>query len=179
MTRMLARPEAPSSAIWWPLAGLVALAVIAIPATLIFKSDAATDLGEASVGVAHEPLEVSRADASLLQVPPALPRRTDAPVSHQLRQPVRLTDQSAQMHDLRLLAGRALETFSHASSQDDALARILVQTLAERQSDAYIDAALNAALARGEFAAPAALTTPFGELDTQRLLTAVLRAAQS
>ncbi|WP_298969038.1 hypothetical protein [uncultured Roseobacter sp.] len=118
--------------------------------------------------------QVSRAAISLLEVSELTHLQSDLPVSQLLRQPVRLTDYSAETHDLPQTTARALARFDHHPTADDVLHQLLVKTLAEGQSDVYIDAALNAALSRAEFAAPIALTTPFGELDTMRLLAAVL-----
>ncbi len=179
LTRMITRPGAPASAVWLPLAGLIALAVIAIPVALVFKSDVGTQPQDSVAVQMPAPEEVSRAAASLLETPQAVPPLAGPPVSQQVRRPIRLTDRSAKAHDLLNLTREALEQFGYRGPEGDPLQRILVRTLAEGQSDAYIDAALNAALARGDFAAPAALTTPFGELDTNRLLFAVLQASQS
>jgi hypothetical protein len=47
---------------------------------------------------------------------------------------------------------------------------LLVQALAEGQSDTYIDALLNTAVTRGDFRALVALTMPSGRFTTDALL---------
>ncbi|MBW4706623.1 hypothetical protein KX928_02375 [Roseobacter sp. YSTF-M11] len=174
LSRMVTRPHAPSLAIWWLLATVLLLGAVTAPAILFWRSEPAGSAEYVSAA-AGQPEEVTRATTGLLD---ALPVPPGDPVSHQLRQPIRLTDRSAKNHDLGHLTARALARFNHTTVPGDALHRVLVQTLAEGQSDAYIDAALNAALSRGEFAAPIALTTPFGEIDTPRLLAVVLAEAK-
>lgn len=175
LSRMITRPHAPSFAIWWPLVGLCLLAVITVFSLSLFGMTTPTvTLKDPSKAPNPSP-QVSRAATSLLEVPELTHLQRDLPVSHLLRQPVRLTDYSAETHDLPQTTARALVRFDHHPTADDVLHQLLVKTLAEGQSDAYIDAALNAALSRAEFAAPIALTTPFGELDTMRLLAAVLQ----
>lgn len=126
------------------------------------------------VAAAVDQETVTRAETSLLMVP-ALPRDPSAkPVSHLLRQPVRLTDKTAARQNLNEIALNALAQFNYQTNAGDPLHKLLVKTLAEGQSDAYIDAALNMALSRGEFVPPQALATPTGDIDTARLLQALL-----
>jgi hypothetical protein len=117
---------------------------------------------------------VTRADIPLIALPePVSPALSD-PVSHQLRLPVRVTDRSARRHDLGALVTDALAVFDVPAGDADRLHVLLVRTLAEGQSDLYIDAVLNAALARGEFNLPPRLVTAAGRLDTDLLLQTVL-----
>lgn len=175
LMRMIVRPQAPSAAVWWPVVVLLAMAAVIVPGVMIFK-----------MGVAPEPShkaqvsapQVSRTTTFLLDLPRPVPALSGPPISAQLRQPIRITDRSAKRHDLRWLVARALDRFDHVASDQDALQTTLVRVLAEGRSDTYVDAALNAALARGEFAVPMALATPLGEIDTPRLLLAVLEEAQ-
>lgn len=131
----------------------------------VSTSDAVTELDA----------EVTRADASLLDV-----QRVSASeaVSRQLRQPIRLTDTDARHTDLRSLTSAVLIGFGHTPGQNDRLQGLLVQALTEGQSNAYIDALLNTAAARGEFALPRQLTTAAGRLDTETLLMALVRQSQ-
>lgn len=75
--------------------------------------------------------------------------------------------------DLHALTGAVLTDFGHIVRPGDAFHQILVQAVAEGQTDAYIDALLNAAAARGAFEVPLALLTTNGRLDTETLLMAL------
>lgn len=108
----------------------------------------------------------------------ALLRASDAPISQQLRRPIRLVGTDHRVHDLRGLTAETLAGFGHQVAQNDALQNLLVTTLSEGQSDAYINAALNAARVRGEFQTPKALLTVAGKIDTQALLTSLLVISQ-
>ncbi|WP_299770598.1 hypothetical protein [uncultured Tateyamaria sp.] len=119
--------------------------------------------------------EVTRADTSLLE-PQPLP--ASEAVSRQLRQPIRLTDTDARHTDLRSLTRIVLIGFGYTPAQDDRLQALLVQALTEGQSNAYIDALLNTAAARGEFTLPRQLTTTAGRLDTETLLAALISQSQ-
>lgn len=125
-----------------------------------------------------EPREVSKADTSLFEIPPLRAASGGQPISEQIRRPVRLRDRDAKMQDLGYLAESALAGFGHKPAEKDPLRRTLVRVLAEGQGDADIHTILNGTLTQGALAAPAALITPFGELDTSRLLQLVLRASQ-
>jgi hypothetical protein len=118
---------------------------------------------------------VTRADIPLIALPDPVSPVLSEPVSHQLRLPVRVTDKSARRHDLGALVTDALAVFDVPADDAGRLHLLLVRTLAEGQSDLYIDAALNAALARGEFSAPPRLVTAAGRLDTDLLLQTVLQ----
>jgi hypothetical protein len=108
--------------------------------------------------------DVTRSNTSLLSV-----NQTGAieDVSKMLRQPIRL---NGQRNDLRQLTKSALEGFGHTTRPNDKLYSLLVQALAEGQSNAYIDALLNTAAGRGEFSVPVALQSASGRLDTDTLL---------
>lgn len=178
LTRMIVRPQAPSAAVWWPVVTLVAMAVVIVPSLMIFKMGVAPEPShKAPVAQVSVP-QVSRTTTFLLDLPRPVPALSGPPISVQLRQPIRITDRSAKRHDLRWLVARALDRFDHVAADQDVLQTTLVRVLAEGRSDTYVDAALNAALARGEFAVPIALATPLGEIDTPRLLLAVLEEAQ-
>ncbi|MEM8578086.1 MAG: hypothetical protein AAGF60_09570 [Pseudomonadota bacterium] len=118
------------------------------------------------------PTEVSRASAGLLD-PVSLPSASEA-VSRQLRQPIRLTQTSGQRRDLPGLARAVLADFGHDAAEGDRLHALLVEALAQRQSNAYIDALLNTAAARGEFRVPQRLAARDGRLDTPVLLAALV-----
>ncbi|MEM8655128.1 MAG: hypothetical protein AAGF36_10320 [Pseudomonadota bacterium] len=127
-------------------------------------------------GPAVEPeAAVTRADASLLDLKAV---SASEAVSRQLRQPIRLTDTDARHTDLRSLTTAVLTGFGHSPQQDDRLQTLLVQALTEGQSNAYIDALLNTAAARGEFDVPRQLTTTAGRLDTETLLMALVQQSQ-
>lgn len=116
---------------------------------------------------------VTRNTATLLS-PVALPSASEA-VSRQLRQPIRLTDTDAGPRDLRSLTASVLQDFGHLPGREDRLQALLVQALTERQSNAYIDALLNTAAARGEFTVPPRLAGADGRLDTSVLLAALIQ----
>ena len=88
-------------------------------------------------------------------------------VSKLLRQPIRL---NGATRDIRALSREVLAKFGYNASVGDRLHGLLVQALAEGQSDAYIDALLNTAVTRGDFRAPVALTMPSGRFTTDALL---------
>ena len=70
----------------------------------------------------------------------------------------------------KTLASDVLAKFGYRVGADDRLHGLLVQALAEGQSDAYIDALLNFAVTRGDFRAPVALTMSSGRLNMDALL---------
>ena len=121
---------------------------------------------------------VTRSNAGLIALPAPIPLLPSEPVSQQLRHPVRVAGTSAASHDLSALVQNALNDLGYEADEGDALHRLLVQTLAEGQTDAYIGAVLNSALQRNEYAPAADLMTPDGALDTDRLLAAVLAQAK-
>ena len=118
---------------------------------------------------------MTRADASLLDLQSL---SASEAVSQQLRQPIRLTDTDARHTDLRSLTAAVLIGFGHTPGDGDRLQALLVQALTEGQSNAYIDALLNTAAARGEFTMPRQLTTASGRLDTETLLIALVHQSR-
>lgn len=117
--------------------------------------------------------EVTRADASLLELRQAVQSEE---ASHILRQLA--SGNGARANDLPLLARRVLNTYGYPVRDGDRLHALLVSSLANQKSDAYIDALLNTAVARGEFTPPFALVRPSGRMDTSALLRAMVRAAR-
>ncbi|MGC3937863.1 hypothetical protein ACOTTU_08645 [Roseobacter sp. EG26] len=181
LTRMVMRPQSSPSVMRWPFVVMVLLSLLTASVIWAFYGGDRSEIRSAAVrqGDAAAQQEVSRSAPSLLELTPALPLSTGEPVSHQLRLPLRLTDRTAQKHNLPYLTSRALARFNHETTPGDVLHDLLVQTLAEGQSDAYVNATLNSALSQGAFASPIGLTTPFGEIDTARLLAAVLAEAKN
>ncbi|MEM6758956.1 MAG: hypothetical protein AAF601_05705 [Pseudomonadota bacterium] len=116
--------------------------------------------------------QVTRADASLLELRQAV---LSSHASHLLRQ----SSANGEPIDLRQLARTVLGEFGYTVRDGDRLHGMLVSALSNQKSDAYIDALLNTALARGAFTPPRTLTLPTGRLDTQALLRAMLLGARS
>lgn len=133
-----------------------------------------TQVAETPVAVVEA--EVTRAEGSLLELE-TIPAAEA--VSRQLRQPIRLTDSNANRNDLTKMTSAVLADFGYVSRQGDRLQSLLVQALSEGQSNAYIDALLNTAVARGEFTPPRQLLLRSGRLDTNTLLHALVRQAQN
>lgn len=140
--------------------------------------EAAPQVAETTVTVPVTPAttpEVTRADASLLDLENL---SASEAVSRRLRQPIRLTDTSAGRTDMRTLTATVLAGFGHEVRDGDRLQSLLVQALTEGQSNAYIDALLNTAAARGDFTTPVQLRLTSGRLNTPALLSALVRQAQ-
>lgn len=116
--------------------------------------------------------EVSRADASLLELRQAVRSREASDVLRQLAGTT-----GASPDDLPSLARSVLGGFGYPVREGDRLHALLVASLSNQKSDAYIDALLNTAVARGEFNPPYALTLPTGRMDTYTLLQAMVTAA--
>ena len=113
---------------------------------------------------------VTRLDTSLFSVH----NDTDgARVDSTGHQPIRLTEGNVITYDLRSLTATVLTDFGHVTRRGDPLHELLVQALANQQSDAYIDALLNTAAGRGDFRVPVSLLGPGGRLDTPTLLQAI------
>jgi len=121
--------------------------------------------------VAPQAIEVARARTTLVGVP-ALSDET--PVSQLLRRPIRLSQRSQQRDTLPNLTRAALQSLD---ANDQRLARIVHQALANGKSNTYIDALLNASLVRGDISVPATLLNARGDLDTPVLLRAILDVA--
>lgn len=150
---------------------LVAIGVIA----MLPEARQADPADLATTAPAQNGEAVTRVDTTLLNLNEVSASQA---VSQQLRQPIRLTDSNANRSDLRKLTAAVLSDFGHQSPPGDRLLHLLVQALSEGQSNAYIDALLNTAAARGDFTAPRQLLTASGRLDTETLLTALVRQAQ-
>jgi hypothetical protein len=131
---------------------------------------------EQNASLPEPPTEVTRADASLLDLDTL---SASEAVSRQLRQPIRLTDTSIGHRDLRTLTASVLEGFGYRVEADDRLHALLVQALTEGQSNAYIDTLLNTAATRGDFIMPVQLRLTSGRLNTPALLTALVRQSRS
>lgn len=120
--------------------------------------------------------EVTRADVSLIDLSDLSAAEA---ISRQLRVPVRQTEERGTgTHDLHSLTAAVLEGFGHRVSKEDRLQSMLVQALTEMQSNAYIDARLNTALAQQEFVVPVPLRMNDGRLNTNALLTALVRQSR-
>ena len=117
--------------------------------------------------------EVTRADASLLELRQSVQSREASDVLHQLA-----IQDGTGPDNLPVLARNVLGGFGYRVGADDRLHALLVASLSNQKSDAYIDALLNTAAARGEFTPPFSLTTPTGRLNTPALLQAMVRAAR-
>lgn len=121
---------------------------------------------------------VTRAESSLLapllseqaiEIGPAILDGSES-VSDALRQPIRLMNTQEFPLSLRDLVHDTLAAFDHPVTENDAFFLLLVQLLAERQSNAYIAAALQQAYTRGEISVPNVLTDGEGGVDTEVLL---------
>jgi hypothetical protein len=116
-----------------------------------------------------EPIsEVTRSETSLLTVATET-RRQD--VSKLLRQPIRL---DGRRRDIRDLTREVLAKFGYDAPVGDRLHALVVQSLAEGQSDSYIDALLNTSVSRGDIYVPVALLEASGRLNTDALLQELL-----
>ncbi len=144
-----------------------------------------------------------------VRAPTAEPLDQSAPISSQidlmtrnilqeLRQPVtgdRLrqvaSSANGESDELRALTDGVLAgpgapvaptTTATDAGSPQSLNALIIQAMREGQSDAYVDALLNEAVGKGEVAAPPALVTPSGEVDTATLLDSLVQqsvAAQS
>ena len=122
--------------------------------------------------------EVTRGDDSMLAPLPvrassaiSLPALiTSDHVSTDLRQPLRLLHSQQPPMGLRELVRHTLSGFGHDAGEGDPLFGLLVQLLAEGQSNRYIGAALQLAHDQGRVALPAALIGEDGALDIDTLL---------
>jgi len=164
---------------------LIAAAFLMVTIGLVLLQPGVDPDAEAEVAQAALPIdavtvpqssEVTRADASLLDLD-AVP--ASEAVSQQLRQPIRLSDTGGGHRDLRSLAADVLQGFGHPVEEGDRLHGLLVQAITEGQSNAYIDALLNTAAARGDFTPPTQLRLTSGRLNTPALLEALVRQSRS
>lgn len=121
---------------------------------------------QTEVGTTENPQqsEVTRSSTSLLTLADnGLPQD----ISKMIRNPIRL---GGDFRDLHSISKTTLDSFGHYAGPGDPLYDLLVQALAEGQSNAYIDALLNTAAGRGDFDVPVSLRTVSGRLDTNALL---------
>ena len=121
----------------------------------------------------------SRSDAASIKLPSPVAAIRTEPTSQMLRAPTGIADKDAKAQDLAGLVTQALEALGHSSTSADDLHALVLQMLAEGQSDAYIDAVLNAGFARGAFGAPDSLVNSDGKLDTDKLLNALVQVAST
>ena len=116
---------------------------------------------------------VTRSETSLLELQRATRSTQASDVLHQLA-----TQGGRGPADLQVVARQVLAGFGYAARDGDRLHALLVGALSHQKSDAYIDALLNTAAARGEFSPPLALVMPTGRMDTSSLLRAMVLAAR-
>lgn len=90
-----------------------------------------------------------------------------------LGQPASPTQDTDQFRDMT--AGVLASLQQGAALQKASLETLVVQSLRQGQSDAFIDALLNEAAATGQIAVPAALVTAEGKVDTATLLATLVR----
>lgn len=118
---------------------------------------------------------VTRNSPDLLDIPERPASKTIAGL---LRQPIRLNAPAAQYRRLSDVAQSTLERLGHSSGSTDPLHAMLVQALAEEQSDSYIDALVNTAANQGHFTIPVTLRGPDDRFDTKRLLDELIQEAR-
>ncbi len=122
-------------------------------------------------GVDAEMLPVTRANTTLIGAPIL---REDKDVSRLLQRPIRASSRNMRPIDVGAATQAALESLGVS---DPRLNRILVQALANGQSNAFIDALLNAEVERGSFPVPDVLSNGNGGFDTTKVLLAILEEA--
>lgn len=127
--------------------------------------------GDPIAQVAAEMAPVTRAETTLIGAPM---QQLEMSASRLLRRPIRVYRSSAPVPDIRTATQAAMASFGMEAPKVE---RILVQALVSGQSDAFIDALLNAEVARGAVPVPAGLRTDTGGIDTRQLLEAVLEEA--
>ncbi|MEO9820341.1 MAG: hypothetical protein ABJ370_15910 [Paracoccaceae bacterium] len=119
---------------------------------------------------------VTRNTPVLLNIPGQPASKT---IARLLRQPIRLTDLSAQHRSLSDVAQVTLERLGHsASGATVSLQAMLVQALAEQQTDTYIDALINTAADQGHISVPVKLRDQDGRFNTKRLLDELIQEAR-
>ncbi|WP_415919145.1 hypothetical protein [Tateyamaria sp. SN6-1] len=150
---------------------------VAAPAPVVAEPVVAAIVAPAPTPAPPQPdpvvQQVSRADASLLELREAVRSTQASDVLRQLS-----TEGASGPSDLPRLARNVLSGFGYAVQEGDRLHALLVGALSNQKSDAYIDALLNTAAARGEFTPPFALILPTGRMDTGILLDAMVRGAR-
>lgn len=95
-----------------------------------------------------------------------------------LRQPLRVGKPDATFTSLGPFVSETLTDLGYGPQDGTRLRDILVQAITEGQSDAYIDALLNRAVARGEMRIPAGLQNGTGGIETGHLLDVLVRKAR-
>jgi len=128
------------------------------------------------------PLVVARAPQPVFDsivAAPNLPRDAAKAIAKELRQPIRLSQTDATPLDLNALTNNVLGQMIPATTEaaDPNLVTLVVESVLQRQSDTYISVLLNTARDRGRITVPAALLTADGRVDSQSLLTALVRAS--
>ena len=121
----------------------------------------------------------SRSDAVTITLPTPIATIRSESASLLLRAPTGIADTKAEAQDLAGLVARALDALGHHSDDADLLHALVLKTLTEGQSDAYINAVLNAALARGAFIPPQGMLNGDGTLNTDRLLDMLVQMANA
>lgn len=142
-------------------------------------------LTETTPVVASEPTPqiVTRTQTPLLsQVKPPSDthyKTMSAMITDKLRQPLRLSQDADTARDLPDLARQVLAGFiTNADTPlSPDLVTLLVDSVGQKQSDAYVHVLLNTAVARGRFDVPQALRTASGGIDTNALLIALAQNA--
>ncbi len=102
-----------------------------------------------------------------------------AMITDKLRQPVRLATDATPSIGLPEITRQVLASFT--TNADTALnpdlVDLIVNSVRQKQSDAYMNVLLNTAAERGRFDIPQALRTANGAFDTKSLMTALALAA--
>ena len=117
---------------------------------------------------------VSRAEIPPLALPPVRQDAVAEPVSRQIRAPLRITDRNVAHLDLRSRVEAALADLDVAPATSAVLGPALVRSLAQGQSDAFVDAVLDGPYPAGGVPLPPGLLTPAGDVDTGRILAVLL-----
>ena len=164
--------------------------------TLVFETQQPTieeDLSTAPIAqlenteeeTINAPLDVTRTRPPSLTQTPTIPqkayRNMAARITDHLRRPVRLTDTGTAQPTLDQITTQTLAAFTTDAAQpvDPDLVRVIVDSVSQKQSDAYIHVILNTGAARGRFDIPQALRTASGGFDANALLHAMAEMAGS
>ncbi len=122
-----------------------------------------------------EPEFVTRANATMLGPVHRSPSRdVSNAVTAQVRLPIRLTGDGSVV-GLKSLTRSVLAGFG---GQDEYLVTLVVDSVLQKQTDAYIDVLLNTRLDEGDIAVPETLKTAEGRVDTMALLDALVSASE-
>ena len=128
-------------------------------------------VAEVAALVEAEAAPVTRAQTTLIGAPIL---NMEQSVSKLLRRPIRATRKVDRMPDVSAVTRSALTSLGLDAPKVE---RILVQALLSGQTNAYIDALLNAEVQRGALDVPRRLQTESGQIDTGRILMAILDEA--